>query len=422
MGFFTKRTNQRTNRGKRQRSFESLESRWALAGNVSITYLTAGRVLLSGDNFANNIAIVAGAQPNEITITGLNDAATNTATTVGGAASQTISLNGQVQLLVGLSGGNDQFSIAGTLSGISLMINGEDGNDQLSVGQYVAIGGTAPGGTINSNLNANIQIFGGNGNDTIFIGRLYGTPANGYADVYIQGNDGNDTINAYNVFADVFSVDAGIGDDSVNLGYLTAKGEFTLDGGEGNDLLSIYASRTVGIANFYGRGGIDFLALDVNKFDGTTTADAGDGNDTLLFSRSVGDVNTVPSVYLRAGAGDDNVLIGKYYAVVNGATVLANGGSSLSLLQVDLGYGNDTAEIAANVVSLFTLFMGPGNDYAYLYSNLIGTSVELEADWTFDNQFTTAGQDTIRRVNNNFDIFGSGIGFVDHGVESYLYV
>jgi hypothetical protein len=66
--------------------------------------------------------------------------------------------------------------------------------------------------------------------------------------------------------------------------------------------------------------------------------------------------------------------------------------------------------------------MGPGNDSAFLYSNLIAAAIEIEADKTHLYESTTAGSDLVRRVNNNFDFFGSGVSFVDHGVETYTFV
>ncbi|MDX1962319.1 MAG: hypothetical protein SFX18_04155 [Pirellulales bacterium] len=396
------------------RNFETLEERTVLAGNVTLS-LSLGTLTITGDDLANNIAIFAGTQPGDIVVEGRVDAATGQATTINGTPQATFNITGPI--VIDLRGGNDELTLKNLTSAHSWTINGGEGNDNLSVGMYVAIGGAPDPNAVDTTLTNALALHGGNGDDTLFVGRTYGNAAQ-----TITGGEGRDTITVYNNFAGLFNLNAGAGDDNISIGYLTSVALFTADAGEGNDLLSYYGNRTAQDAYFYGRGGIDFIALDVNKYDGNLYADSGDGNDTLLFSRSVGDANLTPFMYLYTGLGDDNLLVGKYYAVENGATVLRNAGSSVYLLQIDLGFGNDTAEIAANVITSFALFMGPGNDNVTLASNLVSVLVEVEADNTVIRESQGPGNDTVRRLNNSFDVAGSGVVYVDHGVERYLYV
>ncbi len=152
---------------------------------------------------------------------------------------------------------------------------------------------------------------------------------------------GKDKIEVYNLTGGTFVANSGGDDDQFSLGYMTVSDVLNIDGGDGNDLISLYCSRTTinvvypgsRVFRLSGGVGIDFIAADVNRLEQDFSVFSGDGSDTVLFSRSVLDYG----VTIDLGAGDDYAIIGKYYAVEQGQTVLRNAGEYSPTANVEDG-------------------------------------------------------------------------------------
>lgn len=334
-------------------------------------YLLNGNLLIQGNNAANLLRLDPGAAAGEYTLVGESNPTITT------------KINGQAQLtfagvtgkiILALQGGNDVFSAKGIAHSTGFLIDAGQGNNNVAIGIYVDVSMDNPNAP-NTVLNGVLSISGGDGVDTVFVGRLYGA-----ADQTISLNGGNDNLQIYNAFANTAAIQGGTGDDLLSVGYLTCYAALQIDAAEGNDLISYYCSRTYTTAAFVGRDGIDTLALDVNVYDGSVFADAGNGQDTLLFSRSICNAG----VLLITGAGADTALIGKYYAFENGQLVLANAGSTGKSLTLQMGNDADTCEMAANILEAFFAILGDGNDDLLMSYNTTTISTTLDGGLNTD--------------------------------------
>ena len=173
----------------------------------------------------------------------------------------------------------------------------------------------------------------------------------------VEGVIGTDFADTITAGSGIDKVQAGDGDDSIDVSSSTFNGE--LDGGAGNDSISL-SGVTSGTATVMGRAGDD----DLSGGDGSEKLDGGSGNDTLR--GSAGDDT------LDGGAGTADVL--DYSAVTDDLTVnFGYGGGQ----QVMSGHGTDT------LVNLEVLVSGSGDDTLTVSSS--GTTVQAGA-----------GNDTVR--------------------------
>jgi hypothetical protein len=392
----------RDRRRKNQRfSFESLEHRLTMAGNVVAGRDGSGNLTITGDANSNAIEIEAGSQPGEYIISGKVDATTNTQTLINGL-SQVRLTNISGKVIATLGGGNDQFSIKGGTNNAGLLIDGGTGNDIIRVGLFQSVSSRTS--ATRTTLNGTVDINSGDGDDQIFVGRV-----SGGANYTLNAGVGDDKVEVYNAFSGTFITYGGTGADQISVGYLTVSDYLNIDGGADNDLISFYCSRTTinvyygGSRSFQlnGGAGYDFVAADVNRLEQDFSVYGGDDSDTVLFARSVLDYG----FRIDLGAGDDNAIIGKYYAVEQGQTVLRNAGTSAQFLTLDMGIGNDRAEVAANVIASVFADGGFGNDDLTMDTNVIGYRMEYE------------GGDGIDRFYRHYNSFAF---YIDHGVDYYF--
>ncbi len=234
----------------------------------------------------------------------------------------------------------------------------------MNIGEFVSIADNNPVENVQT-LSDTLQIDGGTGKDTP-VNRLYQDALNDLG-VTINDPNGETDVQCYIVFARFLSVTTGNQNDSVSMGYITtSQVTATLTNG-GDDLLSYYASHSIGRVSMVAGDGDDFFALDINKYDGDTFVDTGSGSDTILFARSVSDESVNPGMFaiLYTGDGADQVLIGKHYAVVNNLPVLQTGGNNFNVMHINLGTGNDGGEITGNVINNLYVYMGAGEIRRY---------------------------------------------------------
>jgi hypothetical protein len=209
-----------------------------------------------------------------------------------------------------------------------------------------------------------IDVFGGNGNDTI---SLVDTAASPMPPAQLFGGNGNDTLNGG---AGNNILDGGNGNDTLNGGAGNdildgGNGNDTVVGGKGADMASLGAGNDTFVWNdgdgsdvVEGQAGFDTLVFN-GKNDATkeqmsiSASAANDGRATL--TRTQGNIfmnlNSVERIELNALGGDDSVTINnlngtdvKEVAIDLGAgtdniTIEAQTGTELKQVAIDLGAG-----------------------------------------------------------------------------------
>ena len=203
---------------------------------------------------------------------------------------------------------------------------GGTGDDTILAGAgNDVLGGDDGDDTISAGAGAN-TVWGGGGNDNITAGAGNDT---------ITGDAGNDTINAGDGNNAVY---AGLGDDSVT----TGSGADLITGDDGADWISSGAGNDTvyaGNGNDTVRAGAgnDLVTGDA----GDDLIDAGAGNDTIW-----------------AGDGNDTVVYGRTANI--GATDVADGGSGMDTLRLDLTRAEWLlAAVQGDVARYATFLAGP---------------------------------------------------------------
>jgi hypothetical protein len=187
-------------------------------------------------------------------------------------------------------------------------------------------------------------------------------------DQIVVGGDGNDSM-TFNGFASPFTLgtsaagnatwSTGNGDDTVQVIYAFIVGAFTVDLGIGTDSLSIFGSAASGNVTFVGGVGNDSLTVDTNFFDASLLLDGGADHDTVFLANSLGtDVGTI-----NTGAGDDTVTLR------NETQARAN---------IDTGSGDDTVDMRSSAVDLFFARLGDDDDALTLFGNLLRIETDLD--------------------------------------------
>ena len=117
-------------RGRRC-SFESLETRRLLAGDVTAR-IDDGKLIIKGDSLDNGITITAGATAGEVIVTGVN--AGGSATNVNDISNGTITLSGFTGgLKIDMHGGNDSVTITDLDVSGKAKLEGGRGDDEFSL-------------------------------------------------------------------------------------------------------------------------------------------------------------------------------------------------------------------------------------------------------------------------------------------------
>ena len=350
------------------------------------------------------------------------------------------------RVTINAGAGNDTINNYGSLSGngnvsvnfyngYSAVINGDAGNDYvLNNAPMVTIDGGAGSDTIkftgsgyfrtitgHSYEYDYVSINGGAGNDSIHYGSIDGDDDDFSSNVIIIGGDGNDTITK---------------DESSRL-----RGA-TIEGGKGNDLISITGSRS-----FYD-GDFDVARINYNNGDGNDTIFGIGLNDNGSYLEITGAKYLLETVGndLKVKVGKGSILLkdaasinpgnyivgtlsisGEYInnltdnTVINGSNTIINGTSkddsikiwASSNVTIIGGGGADTIDITPDFIindggytilpiQNVSLSGGDGNDY-------IGTSYLSSS---LDNSITIdggAGNDTIENWSGNV-IINVGIG------------
>lgn len=271
----------------RKLQLESLEDRYALAGDLTAV-LANGVLTITGDDSANIAALTSDAS-GQITLTG-------TDTTINGGTDP-VSFTGVNSVNVRLRGGDDELTVvngSGATPSIAaltpvdivrhLHISGGDGLDRI---------------TVSANVAGGLGIDGGAGNDVIDV-----ADSSAGRSVGVYGGSGDDTITVSNTTVDhSFCVEGGTGNDTITVDTVTGAKEGGISGWSGDDSISVLNSsfRNLGIA---GWSGIDTITLE-----GITArnvgVEAGTGDDTV----SMTDVVVTDTLFAHLGDGNDSLSV-----------------------------------------------------------------------------------------------------------------
>ncbi len=379
--------------------FEGLEERLMLAGNV-ISALAAGVLVLDGDGLANQVQLTV-ASNGQMTATGLSGTTINGVASVNFGVVDTLTVNG--------GAGDDKISLTSTAAVITddVTIDGGAGNDFISItgrfGADLVLDGGADLDTINvikATVAVDIDLDSGDGNDKVTLSGS--TPGR---DVFIQTGLGNDyvTVDGTAVFRDLSLEDTG-GNNSFRITNSSTRGDIFVGGelgtlGAGNDALVMNGvtagvragiTATGSIALNFGNGN-NLLSMTNSKSLGTLLGEGinvttGTGNDVLGIVGS----QSANSISIDTGAGGDRVELTRFVITGTGPLDISTGAGedSVKLDQVliggigdvDTGLDNDILKITnSRFTGEFDAVMGDGNDIAYLGSNFYastGSSVD----------------------------------------------
>ena len=374
--------------------FEGLEERLLLAGNVT-SALLAGVLVLNGDALANQVQLTV-ASNGQLTATGLtgttidgvtsvNFGVVNTLTVNGGAGDDKIFLNATAapianNVTIDGGAGNDTISITGRF-GANLVLTGGAGLDTISVSKStVAVDLNLDAGDGNDRVTVSDSTVGrdaviqsGMGNDSVTVS---GTTVN--RNLSLNDTGGNNTFRITNSSSrgDILVGGAlgslGAGNDSlvmngVTAGFkagVTATGSILINLGDGNNVLSMSNSRTLGTA--IGNGilitsgiGNDVLGIADSQSANLITINAGDGGNRVELTRVT--ANAIGALNITTGLGADSVKLDQ--VIIGGIGA------------IDTGAGNDILQITnSRFIGLFSATMGDGDDSAYLSSNFFATA------------------------------------------------
>jgi len=409
-------------------SLESLESRIALAGDVTVAFAN-GTLTITGDGQGNQIWV---AQRGDRTVVSPSPWEVNGATRIrfgaavglprvefGGVQAVVVDLRGGddalvmggppsdllnfLALTVNLGAGNNSLSAQGIAVEQNVTVRAGDGADSFRFERATVQGATSiqTGNGVNqvslesSLMSGPCEIVGGRNYDWIQANEVRATT------LQVRTGEGNDVVRTVYSAIDVrLDIATGLGDDRVVLEDFRGAGAFLVSTGEGNDsvfvrscssgpqMLAVNLGNGQNTATFValaiagpmtvtGGAGQDFIETRIVDIQGPLVIDAGDGNNKIRMRAT-----SALSGRITTGQGVDQVAIdvsGRYAEELRLRT--GGGDDSVSILgietgaiDVDLGAGNDTVLLEGNRFHRRTRFDGgPGRDTVRSVAGEFGT-------------------------------------------------
>ncbi len=394
-----------------QLGLETLESRLAPAGNVTVTTDFNDTVYINGDSASNAFLIESTSIRSQIRITGLNS--DGSATTINGQPSITLRLYDYdlyaQQILMDLGAGDDMVFFENATIETNIEIETGAGNDDVEftvtqIRGLVSITG-ADVDDVTLDTFYNVDDF------TIAVEKLGVIDIN---DARIDGdlsvssmgsmNSTNDYVRIQNSYADninittdrasqVFVYTSGAGDltvgtnrggdHSFSVERNRFAGDVTLSTRGGNEPLFLGENEITGAVNITTRGGADRVDFDQMDEAGSVTVNTGGGNDTIY-----ADQGTWGATDIRTGNGADTVTMFDI--------------QFLSTLDIRTGGGNDQLDISGLSTDGDVNLYGQGGDdvFTILYG-------DFGADF---NAFLAAGEDemTVRNTTVGENVLWDG--------------
>lgn len=382
-------------------------------------------------------------------------------------SSDTISIGGSTSYSTLKSGNDVVVTIIGsgamTLSGASgktvHIIGGTYVNTTIPINttnytKNTTINGGSLADTIRNHAGG-VKIFSGAGNDYIYNSTSSDyTINNSWGYVTIDAGEGNDTIYSNDPYVSIYG---GAGNDSI---YLNDWSRMTVNGGKGNDIISMSSLHSSGVLFQYNYGdGYDTI-YGANSKDtlsiGVSYSSSRSGND-LIYTMS----NGSGAIYLKDYYGGSGISISssKSNTVLNGTAyndtiknIYSGGGDTVTIyagagddsiyndwgwyLKVDAGEGNDTitdylgkynsinAGAGNDIISLRagggfeTIRGGYGNDviygdtvnnYGVVYQYITGDGYDTIYNFKSSDTLSISGNSTSVQSGNDLIVYvGSG--------------
>src|SRR4051812_44657819 len=228
-------------------TFESLESRQMLAGDVTAKIVN-GDLIIKGDRNDNQIAITQSGTTITVTGTGTTVNSDPSAVLTGFTGSIELKMrrgNDAVTLTAvtatgldaSLGKGNDTLNIANCTVNGDTELEGEKGNDTIIVDTP-----TDGEGAISSRFNGLLEIDLGKGNDSLKLVNARVTD-----DTDIEGSRGTDAVTITGSTMTTLDTDLGRGDDSLVISTTTVSVETDLNGGKGTNTFSNTGNTLTGL-------------------------------------------------------------------------------------------------------------------------------------------------------------------------------
>jgi Ca2+-binding RTX toxin-like protein len=286
--------------------------------------------------------------------------------------------------------GNDSISGTGGAGYSNLWVDGGGGHDSIdsfALNNHLNVYGGDGNDTIEGGAQMNVRIEAGTGDDVVTAYRATGAPG----EVTVLAGDGNDAVSATNYNGDC-TVDGGIGDDV--LSGRTNQGSVTVDGGAGNDTLS----SAHGMAALTGGDGSDLFVLSAKQVlhtDEVWTTDFTSGADHLGISQATlavgnGDLYADGAVTVEGPGGFEN----SAELVIVAADIF--GDITLENAAAAIGSANESYEAGQTV--LFVVDNGTNSEVLYFTSSGKDAEVsasELTVVGTLLNTASTSAEDIV---------------------------
>jgi hypothetical protein len=328
------------------RGFESLESRHMLAGNVT-AQIVNGDLIITGDSADNAILVSSFGHPMEVT--GRNDAGGNP-TNVNGVPNGSFDASGLTgNTVIRMLDGADDVSHSGPFPG-ALVIEMGNGNDRLGASyfetgtEYVADLGPGTnsiairGSTFRDgslpwiDIGTSAIIRGGEEADdirisemsasqTIYIETLGGADiaSLSYAEatnfIGMDGGAGDDNLSVNRADSNVISLRSGTGGGALSAFACETVGDLGLIGGDSFINIRVTNSKVGGIAYLIGSGANDYVQVEASQFKELQVNTAA-GFDRLDINGSL-----LERVFAELGADGD-------YLVMNNTAISGTGSLS----------------------------------------------------------------------------------------------
>ena len=225
-------------------------------------------------------------------------------------------------------------NVVASLSGPNLFVTGDAAENQLEV--TVVNNQVVLRGLTNTNINGSTSLF-------VIAANTDTAPGN----ITIQTGAGNDTVvfsRNVKVAGNAF-VDGGAGDDALSVTGATFQHSISMYGRDGNDTISVQNATVGGVLRLKGNAGNDLISVTNTTTNGGTNIVGGAGADGVSFNNVTANAWTK----ISTGTGDDDISI--VNSNING------------FLRIKTRQGADVVQMDANTVNgNVAINMGRDND------------------------------------------------------------
>ncbi len=302
-----------------------------------------------------------------------------TATTLTGITPATITYANLSALTIEGGSGGNTFTVAGTPSNITTLLDTGSGNDTTNV--------TATGG------GGELVINGQNGADSVTLGNALGSTANLLQPVIVSNTSGSTNLTV-NDSGDTTARAAtltlkqltGLSLDAINYANLSA---LTINGGSGGNTFTVVDTPASVITTINTGAGNDTTTVDATGSGGTLTINGQSGTDAVTIGDAGNMQNISGTINISNASGTTNLLIDGSADTVGftgalTATQIANPGyltinyTGLSALTFDGGSAAETFNVNGTPAGIpTTLNLGSGADTTNVTATGTGSTLKI---------------------------------------------